>query len=58
MNTVIRLTRDKILRLLDGFPIQHATPVGLLQFVAVSMDPWIPMRRLPVRSSSRRTGPF
>lgn len=51
MNPVVRLSRDKILRLLDGFRVQCPTEVGLLEFVGVSMDPWIPMRRLPVSAA-------
>lgn len=47
MNPRVKLKRDQILRLLDGYPVQVATEVGLLRFEGVPMDQWTPMERQP-----------
>lgn len=44
----IKLRRDQILRLLDGFPIQVPTEVGLLEFEGEQPAEWKPLRRLDV----------
>jgi hypothetical protein len=43
----IRLDRQKLLRLLGGFPVQVPTEVGLLEFEA-EQEPWQPLRRVPM----------
>jgi hypothetical protein len=45
-NPRIKLDRQAIIRLLDGYPVQVATSVGLLEFEAVQTE-WQPMRQRP-----------
>ena len=43
----VKLDRQQILRLLDGYPVQVATEVGLLEFEA-TQEEWRPLRRIEV----------
>lgn len=43
MNTRISLTREQVLRLLDGHAVQQATALGMLEFEAIPDEPWKPM---------------
>jgi hypothetical protein len=46
--TRVKIDRQKVLRLLDGFPVQVATEDGLLEFEAVIEQEWQPMRERDV----------
>ncbi len=48
MNVRVKIARRHLLRMLDGFPVQLPTSVGLLEFEAGVDQPWVPMRRVPV----------
>lgn len=50
----IRLDRQKILRLLGGWPVQVPTEVGLLELEA-EQEPWVPMRRIPMTAEIAAT---
>ncbi len=43
MNPRVKLERSQLLRLLDGYAVQVATEVGLLEFEADLHAPWQPM---------------
>jgi hypothetical protein len=45
VNPRIKLDRQQIIRLLDGYPVQVSTEVGLLEFEAEQL-PWEPLRKL------------
>ena len=52
MNPRIKLDRQAILRLLDGYPVQVPTEVGLLEFEAVQSE-WQPLRKVPLDPKAR-----
>lgn len=47
-NPTVTLRRDQIMRLLDGNPVQVATPVGLLDVTPAEDQPWQPMLQRPM----------
>lgn len=53
MNLRVKLGRSKLLRLLDGGPVQHPTPVGLLEFEAEADPEWQPLREVSVKPEIR-----
>jgi hypothetical protein len=53
VNTRIKIDRQKLLRLLDGHPVQFATSVGLLE-LEHEQTRWRPMRRVAANSAIRQ----
>lgn len=54
MNPRVKPTREQILRLLDGHPVQLATPVGLLELEAQPDDVWTPLKPVEIAPHARR----
>jgi hypothetical protein len=48
MNPTLKIARSQLLRLLDGFRVQVATPVGLWELESQADAPWQPLVRGPV----------
>lgn len=48
MNPRISLTRAQVLRMLDGYPVQVSTELGLVEFDAAASDVWVPLRSIGV----------
>jgi hypothetical protein len=56
-NPRIAITREALMRLLDGHPVQVATSVGLLEIETTEDPPWQPLtrRRLPPHLAAYHT---
>lgn len=48
MNPIVKIRREQILRMLDGFRVQVQTTVGLLEVEADVDTEWVPVRRVNI----------
>jgi hypothetical protein len=53
-DTTVCLTRDQLMRLLDGHTVQLPTSVGLLDLTTTVDPEWQPLRRIPIPENIRR----
>jgi hypothetical protein len=54
MNPRLKLTRSQLMRLMDGFPVQVSTEVGLLELETTDDPVWQPMQQVAISAEARR----